>query len=325
MIGKVAFEPVTGVDETTFVLGAGFSADQGFPLARDLRPRVLHFLEAERHPSYETFLVSDDIFPGGQFYEALGDLDPIGKLGFEELLIQLRKRAQQGDQSLNPLDQTLRIGVVRLIWCVTHANRHPEKIYLNCAKRWASASNCHVVSFNWDLLPETCLTRVGGAWSYTLAKQGTPILKPHGSVNWTSVKQHPELTSGYGGWVGVDPASTVSYDGSDPLANPFEQEINSDLRYCVYPGDPDAADTHPDVALLWRDVRQAISVSDRVVFIGYSLPDYDNYSADVLSHACSGKVVEVWDPSKHTLDRYAAIFANSELHEATFGQTPYAS
>jgi len=84
VIGKVAFEPVTGVDETTFVLGAGFSADQGFPLARDLRPRVLHFLEAERHPSYETFLVSDDIFPGGQFYEALGDLDPIGKLGFEE-------------------------------------------------------------------------------------------------------------------------------------------------------------------------------------------------------------------------------------------------
>jgi hypothetical protein len=40
----------------TFVLGAGFSVLQQFPLVRGLKERVVHFLEAERHCRYETFL-----------------------------------------------------------------------------------------------------------------------------------------------------------------------------------------------------------------------------------------------------------------------------
>ncbi len=309
---------------TTFVLGAGFSADQGFPLARDLRSRVIHFLEAERHPSYETFLVPDDIFPKGQFYCGLNKLDPSGKLGFEELLIELRKRRQAGDDSLDPIEQTLRIGVVRLIWCVTHANRHPEKAYLNFAKRLASAPSDRVVSFNWDLLVETCLERVSGVWAYALSQDCTSLLKPHGSVNWTSVKQHAHLSSRYSGWVAVAPDSTLSYDGADPLANPFEQEINPDLRFCIYPGDSDVAQAHADVALLWKDVLGAIAGSELVVFIGYSLPPYDHYAARVLADACAGKAIEVWDPSRQTLDRYASLFPSASLREGGFGQTPYA-
>lgn len=304
---------------TTFVLGAGFSVDQGFPLARDLRARVVHFLEAERHPSYETFLVPDDVFSHGQFYDGLAQLDPTRQLGFEELLIELRKLCQQGDDSLTPLDVTLRIGAVRLLWCVTHGNRHPEQTYLRFA-RLVGAAESYVVTLNWDLLVETCLTAIGAPWRYAIADGHTSIIKPHGSVNWTSIAQRPELSSRYRDWVPVAPSSTMSYDCADPLGNPFEQEINSDLRYCLFPGDPE---THQDVHLLWRDVRTAVQRSDKVVFIGYSMPEYDRYAIRTFAEMCTGKLIEVWDPSSETRMRYQALFPDAELTEARFAQVPY--
>jgi len=53
--------------------------------------------------------------------------------------------------------------------------------------------------------------------------------------------------------------------------------------------------------LLWTNVRATVERSDTVVFIGYSMPEYDPYAARTFSDICSGKVVEVWDPSRDIL------------------------
>jgi hypothetical protein len=81
---------------TAFVLGAGFSAAEQFPLVRGLRERVLHFLEAEQHSAYRVFLTAGNGgFSEGQFRAGLKAIDPNETLAFEELLIELSKRRRQ--------------------------------------------------------------------------------------------------------------------------------------------------------------------------------------------------------------------------------------
>jgi hypothetical protein len=73
--------------KTVFVLGAGFSAAEQFPLVRDLKARVLSSIKVAQHPSYAQFIKPNQGFIHGQFYDGLAKIDPTGSLGFEEILI----------------------------------------------------------------------------------------------------------------------------------------------------------------------------------------------------------------------------------------------
>src|SRR5437773_1082991 len=90
----------------TFVLGAGFSAAQGFPLVAGLRDRVIQFVEAEHHDFYQTFLEpGNGGYARGQFYAGLDEIEKPSKLEFEELLIALRHRLR-GSSSDDPCHVT---------------------------------------------------------------------------------------------------------------------------------------------------------------------------------------------------------------------------
>jgi len=63
----------------TFVLGAGFSFEAGFPLVRGLRKEVISLIEAEKHPSWEPHLRPHlHGYPEGQFYAGCNAVDPSG-------------------------------------------------------------------------------------------------------------------------------------------------------------------------------------------------------------------------------------------------------
>lgn len=314
---------------TAFILGAGFSAEQQFPLVWGLRERVIHFLEAERHVRYLTFIEASDDFPTGQFYDGLAYLDEGGTLGFEELLIALRKHLAEADRedTCHIVDELLRIGAERLLWAIDGFIHRVDPGYEYFARRLLSAKgNWNVVTFNWDLLVERALTEVGAVWSYCCAEgHGKPVVvKPHGSINWNSFAQQ-KLKAEYSAWKPVSPGSTLSFDSANPLANPDMQEINSDLRWCLYPGDPALPTMHSDIALLWEDARELISSAQRIVFIGYSLPAYDTYAGETLVQLCNGKVTEVYDPSSKTRDRFKSALPHAELHDATFTTSPFAA
>ena len=313
---------------TTFVLGAGFSAEDQFPLVRGLRERVIHFLEAERHSRYVTFLEPDEWFPQGQFYEGLANIDPAASLGFEELLIAAQtylKTASKEDPA-HVTDDVLRIGVARLLWCITFFIWRVGGCYQNFAARFReNKEQWRVVSFNWDILVERSLSEADVHWSYSSATQGIPVIKPHGSINWSSFAQNKNLSNSYSGWAPTAPGSTLSFDATDPLKNPDLQEINSDLRYCLFPGDPDLPQTHSDLDLLWSDVEAVIARSDRIVFMGYSLPAYDTFAAQQLAHLCASKEVIVYDPSEEALKRFVTTLPTAYPEKLFFRSTPYAS
>jgi hypothetical protein len=201
-----------------------------------------------------------------------------------------------------------------------------EVAYTNFATRLVE-NGWNVITFNWDILVEKALAEIGAAWAYsTSAGRGTvAVIKPHGSINWSSFSQNPNLSAEYPDWLPIEPGSTLSFDSANPLANPDMQEINPRLRYCLYPGDPDHPEFHADLDKLWRDAESVLAGSEAVVFVGYSLPSYDSFTRGFLQRTCAGKLVEVYDPSQKTLDAFVGAFPRAALHKLQFRSSPYAA
>lgn len=317
---------------TTFVLGAGFSADAGFPLLRDLRERVLSFIEFDRHPSYRVFLEpGNGGFDEGQFYAGLKELDPTGGLQFEELITRLRTQLGTPNYA-GPgyiTQRVLRIGCSRLFWCIHGLNPFPESSYRNFGSwliREAATFRDRntLVSFHWDLVAETALTEAGIYWTYSSSvRSDVSVLKPHGSINWSGYLRE-NLRNDSGLWEPIGSGSRLSYMAKSPLKNPDQQRINPDLDYVLFPGDPELPQQDEDLGRIWRDIETALSDSDRVVFIGYSLPDYDSFAADFFrSHV--GRKVEVYNPSDQDRQKYRNLFGDRVVREeGTFSSCPYA-
>jgi len=314
--------------KTTFVLGAGFSVEERFPLVRGLKRRVIHFLEAEQHESYFADLRIRDGWPefsDGLFYLGLKCVDPEDRLEFEELLIALSRATNQDHTSV--ANEVLRIGVARLLWCITFFIHRASAPYENFAYQIASNSDgAAVVSFNWDILVERALTQVNRPWSYAAgdAPTCTPVIKPHGSINWSSFAQDPGMSPLYSAWRPIAPGSTLSFDAAHPLGNPDFEEANPHLRYCLFPGDPDLPGSHPDLARLWADVAQLVTDSDKVVFIGYSLPAYDQFARAELQRLCTSRIVEVIDPCSDALAAFQSQIPHAIAIRQTFGSCQYA-
>jgi hypothetical protein len=312
-----------------FVLGAGFSYAEQFPLINGLRARVIHFLEAERHSAYRVFLEpGNGGFPEGQFYEGLKRVDPTSTMEYEELLIALSKRCRAAGDREDPsfiTDRVLRTGCARLLWCIQNSIWRASTGYENFAARLQQGRCPRVVSFNWDLLLEKALTDAGVQWSYGLDEGGVAILKPHGSINWSGHLRNAGLRAEYQGWRPLGSGSKLCFDSIDPLSNPNKQEINTDLRYMIYPGDPDLPTQDEDLRWIWGQIDRAISEAQQLVFIGYSLPDYDSFASDYFSQFANTKGVEAYTPSSEHLERYRKLFGDSSVRSSrTFEACPYA-
>jgi hypothetical protein len=266
-------------------------------------------------------------FKDGQFYAGLNFIDPKGDMEFEELLIALSQRLK-APASAGPsyiTDRVLRMGCARLLWCFQNSVWRASSCYQNFAARLGSTPGDAVVCFNWDLLVEKMLADAAVPWSYCVSDPGVPVLKPHGSINWSGHLRE-RLRAEYDGWRPLGPGSQLCFDAREPLSNPNKQEINSSLRYMIFPGDPDLPGEDADVAWLWDQIRSAISGRDSLVFIGYSLPEYDSFASEFFRSAAKGKEVEAYTPSADHLSRYRALFgAAAVLWQETFEQCKYAA
>jgi hypothetical protein len=306
------------------VLGAGFSAREGFPLIRGLRNRVLHYLEAERHPAYEAVLSpGNGGYEKGQFYAGLGSIDPSGKTEFEELLISLgsRLRTASDEEPCHITRRVLRIGCARFLWCIQNSIWRVGTAYQNFAAHLRLGGNDAVISFNWDLLLEKTLTDSKIPWSYHTLDAGIPIVKPHGSINWSGhLREH--LQSQYAGWQPLGLGSTLCFAANEPLSNPDIQESNPDLRYMLYPGDSELPKEDVDVEWLWEQAEDAIRDRDSLVFIGYSLPAYDTYASQFFARFAD-KDIEAFNPSWDDLGRYRRILGAEGLFPQKFEDCKY--
>jgi len=297
---------------------------------RDLRQRVLEFIRFDRHSSYAALLDPCREYPRGKFYTRLADLDGAGEFQFEELLIRLAAEGFAADSQLRDYAAfTLRIGCARLFWCIHGLSPLPEWGYRNFAswlgRRVSSGERSTIVSFNWDLVSEVALAEAGISWSYSFSMPSqVTILKPHGSINWNGYLRE-RRTNESGLWHPIGGGSRLSYMETRPLVNPDQQVANPDLVYALFPGDPDLPSRDEDLHLIWQDVGAALRESDRVVFIGYSLPGYDSLASHFFEQNTQGKHVEVWNPCAADQEKYRNLFGSRITHAGgPFSSSPYA-
>jgi hypothetical protein len=293
-----------------FVLGAGFSVAKGFPLMRkgsngDLADRVVHFMLAERHPSYAVHLCANDVWDSGQFFAGLDKIDAERRFGFEELMDKLRNEA---GRSANAFDcpeavtyKKLKIGCERFFWCLQRRSYH-QGAYEAFARQLGdftrNGTAVTVISLNWDLLIEEALTAVQVAWRYELGdSRSIAILKPHGSINW--------LRRGGPIFRRVLPAANVYFDPHDSLVDPLQGQEALAQRWVIYPHDPE---TSHDAALIRVQAASALAACSRVVFIGYSLPRYDMEAEQLFREHIANPAIEVHDLDQSTLNRYKEIW-----------------
>jgi hypothetical protein len=311
---------------TTFILGAGFSAAQGFPLVRGLKQLVITFIKNELHPNYEACLTPGRDFKVGEFDDGLNHVDPTGTLGFEEVLIELRKALEHAS-SLDPChrtDSALKAGCARLLWRKHESLHKLSSCYGAFAQRYFKETRENaVVSFNWDVLLERSLAEASVPWLYRVYGGVVPVLKPHGSINWSSYL-NTSSSCGYSGWARIAPGSNISWDEVRPLQDPDPQEINPDLRSMLYPGDPELSRDNPDLGLIWSNVKRVLGERQSIVFIGYSLPEYDSYATQVFREFAATKNVSVYNPSPEALERFRSALGDKvHLCPQTFEQSPY--
>ena len=315
--------------DTVFVLGAGFSVEQGFPLAQDIRQDVISFLNSERNPQQGFLRPGNGGYPEGQFYAGLGMIEEDGELPFEELLIKLAERLKQGDAGpCRQTDEQLRIGARRALWEIHNSIEQVEPAYKNFAAWLRADWHRHgIISFNWDLQAEQMLHQGNVPWHYCLTAIGRlPVIKPHGSINWSRYRQE-NLISHYGSWQPVS-STKLSFVAQKPLSDARLDDATPYLNYMLYPGDPDRPETHEDIKLLWQDAARLIDRAEQVVFIGYSFPYYDDYSRHFFQDNMRGKHIIVVNPSKCDLQRFKCVLgaaaAEMELREEAFGDCQFA-
>lgn len=312
----------------TFILGAGFSADAGFPLVRNLKSDVLNLIETEEHPSVTPHLTPNlHGHPQGQFYAGRYNVDPDNRMGFEEWMMALRdhlSRTHNHDPAY-VFQRILRDGCGRLFWQKQDGFQDLSAGYQNFGS-WFHEHDSEgipnaIISFNWDLVAERVLTHAGVGWQYTVESPLVPILKPHGSINWSNHLEK-NLRAESSEWRSIARKSTYSWIPTNPFFDPFESGVNQRLRILLFPGDPE---DEGGAGLIWKEAEVAIRERDVVVFIGYSLPQYDSFAMKFFQRTVMGKHVEVYSRSLLTLEHYRKAFDNiSTMTPTPFAECPYA-
>jgi hypothetical protein len=289
---------------------------------------VLSWIEVEQHPSVKPHLTPNlHGFSEGQFYAGLNEIDPEGSMGFEEWMMALRDRlsATHIHDPCYTFDRIVRDGCGRLLRHKMHTLDRLPAAYQNFAS-WFREHHLYgqtnaIVSFNWDLLAERTLTDARAGWLYTIESPLVPILKPHGSINWSNHVER-NLAAESPAWQPIAPRSTYYYIRHDPFSDPFENGTNQFLRKLILPGDPEDAG---GARLIWTEAEAAIHERDVVVFIGYSLPRYDSFSTKFFQRVTAGKQIEVYARSAETLQHYRQMLPDiSTTEPLSFAQSQYA-
>jgi hypothetical protein len=298
-----------------FVLGAGFSAHAGYPLVRGLRKAVLEHMQNDPEGRYFWCKRWREEFAEGlnaaDFAVSTAGKNP--ENCFEELLLHLSVQ-KATDSAAMTTNRILRCATGRFLWKLNSRELPIEyKNFVSHAKRAIG-----LISFNWDVLVESALWQTGTPWGYKYCNAPLPLIKPHGSINWSSHEQ--QGTTGGSMWQELFPGSGLCWipprssdDKStipDPaFQDPFDDCSNSDLNYMLFPGDPDSPEATAGDAIsekavsdrraLWEHACLLIGRSDEVVFLGYSLPGYDDYAVKRLRIACTRKQVVVVNPCSY--------------------------
>jgi hypothetical protein len=269
------------------VLGAGASVHVGYPLTKDLCPKLLEWAETNE--------------PAGQLHwPDRNELSEFGSLvDLEELVSQVEKAQKPG-----PILEGLRNAVCGYFDSI-RANE--AALYRTLAQQAVQLGDV-LVSFNYDVSLDRELRRSGkwnpeGGYGFDLGidrfRSDTRLLKLHGSTNWMDSLfdglRAGQVSIGFGDSHGARPVllpqefNFLEYpEMRDPRFNGGGLTRNGSMvlpsrnkRFCVKtsssPNERENFWSH-----LWDQAADALVRADEIVIIGYSLPVADERARNLL-------------------------------------------
>ena len=302
-----------------FVLGAGFSKPAGFPLGSELMSRVLAAAKA-RGPLHRNVLLPD--IKNFLAYLAQAKDKPIGEeeINIEEFVTYLdidRTLGLEPDYFFhgNRSQSAIRNLIAFVLFqCQQNMSQQQWQLYEDFARRLEPTDV--VITFNYDLILETSLKRIGKPFRLFPFRQREGgsvgpekeivILKLHGSIDWFDISgfYHYEQHLGFSEIDGL-PKSLVfnsqyfvptqivddERDNDDLLRNLytienlgtyFEQsDFLIDVPFIVSPSYQKLVHLSP-IRKFWQSFDSAGAVNSKLAVIGFSLPDYDEYVRQAL-------------------------------------------
>ncbi len=258
-------------------------------------------------------------FPEGKFWASLRKVDPKDKRGFEEWMIDLRRQQEQYPACVQAYHVT-RYACVRLLWAKQNALSIIPASYKHFAR--IARGELGVISFNWDLVCERALDAELVPWAYSSRTTLIPVIKPHGSLNWTNHLMQEDwgrVIKNPVDFNAIAPDSSISWMPDRPFDDPLLKYDSDDLRCLLFPGNDELLERDPGARAraekerLWREAISLIGRADCIAFIGYSLPGYDVEARQVLEYACRRKVVVVCNPAGEVIEEFKRVFRHSHI------------
>lgn len=312
-----------------FVLGSGFSVRAGAPLSRSVLGSLFHQAGSASPLRELKAYIDRFLFPGRPGW--------IAETDFEEVLSRLDlirhyRPYPDIDYAQVSYYEDLLIGEFTKI--LSPAHLYPGHGSYEIFKSHLKPQDI-IISFNYDLVMETLLASMGLDFSYGLddcrVMPQNPVislLKLHGSINTyycprcsnvftfsTRVTRHP-LTAGHQHDNQSD--TTVSLicrhcsQGSRTVA----------LRHFIIAPTLFKSFTLPALRKLWFMALQALAGASEVFFIGYSLPEADILSQQLLDFArrmsAQNQDIHIINGPRAAQDRFRHIYGDRLVNEGVY-------
>ncbi len=283
----------------TYIFGAGASKHAGYPLAKSMGSALFGWME--KRGATQAF-----DFPATVKFlrEEYGPSDDI-----ETLLTRMDERiATTKNLRPRPSDVVLicnchkpsLIAAIRMWFAEIRRCCAPD--YRRFASQVAVRGDC-LITFNYDVALESELQRAGKWWSgdgygfdfgWRGATSEITLLKLHGSVNW----RFPVFWNGRP-WIDASEIALLGFPGqTDPL---YDHSIADSAGMMILPAACKQFFVETNLSRLheqfWDDLwslgARALSASEEVVLIGYSLPEVDARACDLLIRGDYSAPIEV--------------------------------
>lgn len=271
-----------------YVVGAGFSAGLGYPLTSDLVMNLWDQVDEDtwKHDLEDAIKFHNPMFNPNRFHSFPN---------IEELLSQLMITDElfyAGDQYTGNLGKSnpeeIRQELLMEIkdWFLKIHQNGQGKTWVTEFCDHIRSEHAAILSFNWDLILDEKLAAEGlSSEFYGLSKhvpsEGPVLLKPHGSLNWyeenpgTKIKEKLRV-------------KIFDSDGAGQDVYAFKRfrapRTKEPRRYMplivppVYMKDF----SKPIFRRLWHHCTEILRQAEKVVFLGYSMPEADRHAQFIL-------------------------------------------
>jgi len=312
-----------------FILGAGFSKPAGFPLATELTDAVLDALRETVGDDYELFDFANHV---RRLHQWITQSKTLPLLNIEEFYEYASVYAERfkfeqhrepvgrdyGDTAYSQAE-ALETWLAYLDeYLLDTLLKHEDAAKLGPVDRLAEVlrPGDSVVTFNYDRLPERCLTKLGVLWSFGMeeeAKSATvSILKMHGSLDWicfardqrrdrpgvrllfSKKDENRKREKDDSKRCGEDEYDLELFHiHDDARLHAFIRQrdlIQHDHRWGLAGLGPQKRVSQiPGLGVVWERARHALYHADQIVVVGFSFSGYDRLAQIEFARVMAGR------------------------------------